>query len=188
MRWRGGTDRAKPRGTMSAPPTLIDAAAIARRIDALADEIAAALPEDFVMVVILNGAFMFAADLARALARRGRHPTMEFINLKSYGDATESTGQVRVLGTLPERLDGRAVLLVDDILDTGRTMHFARALLAGLGADPVRLCVFLDKPSRRVVDMRGDFIGFAIPDRFVVGYGLDHAKKWRGLPDLAAVD
>jgi hypoxanthine phosphoribosyltransferase len=113
---------------------------------------------------------------------------MEFVNLKSYGDATESSGQVRVLGTLPERLDGRAVLIVDDILDTGRTMQFARALLSGLGASPVQLCVFLDKPSRRVVPLQADHVGFAIDDRFVVGYGLDHAKKWRGLPDLAAVD
>ena len=170
------------------PRTLIADTAIAARIDALADEIAASMPADFVMVVILNGAFMFAADLARALARRDRHPTMEFVNLKSYGDATESTGQVRVLGTLPERLDGRAVLLVDDILDTGRTMHFARALLSGLGADPVRLCVFLDKPARRALPIEADHAGFRIDDRFVVGYGLDHAKKWRGLPDLAAID
>jgi hypoxanthine phosphoribosyltransferase len=146
------------------------------------------MPPDYVMVVILNGAFMFAADLARALARHGSHPTMEFVNLKSYGDATESSGQVRVLGTLPERLDGRAVLIVDDILDTGRTMHFARALLAGLGAAPVRLCVFLDKPARRVAAIEAEHVGFSIEDRFVVGYGLDHAKRWRGLPDLAAVD
>ena len=173
---------------MSAPKTLIDAATIARRIDSLAGEVAAAMPQDFVMVVILNGAFMFAADLVRALARRDRHPTMEFINLKSYGDATDSSGQVRVLGTLPESLEGRAVLLVDDILDTGRTMQFARALLAGLGADPVQLCVFLDKPSRRIAAMKAQHVGFSIDDRFVVGYGLDHAKKWRGLPDLAAVD
>lgn len=173
---------------MSDPKTLIDAATIQRRIDALAAEVAAAMPQDFVMVVILNGAFMFAADLARALARKGRHPTMEFINLKSYGDATESSGQVRVLGTLPESLEGRAVLLVDDILDTGRTMQFARALLTGLGASPVQLCVFLDKPARRIAPMRAEHIGFSIEDRFVVGYGLDHAKKWRGLPDLAAVD
>ncbi|MFM8679462.1 MAG: phosphoribosyltransferase [Alphaproteobacteria bacterium] len=173
---------------MATPRTLIDSATIGARIDALAGRIAATMPEDFVMVVILNGAFMFAADLSRALARAGRHPTMEFINLKSYGDATESAGQVRVLGTLPERLDGRAVLLVDDILDTGRTMHFARSLLAGLGAAPVQLCTFLDKPSRRVLDIRAEHVGFEVEDRFVVGYGLDHAKKWRGLPDLAAID
>jgi hypoxanthine phosphoribosyltransferase len=80
------------------------------------------------------------------------------------------------------------VLLVDDILDTGRTMHFARALLAGLGAAPVRLCVFLDKPARRAMPIEADHAGFVIDDRFVVGYGLDHAKKWRGLPDLAAID
>jgi hypoxanthine phosphoribosyltransferase len=177
-----------PPGPQTPPATLIDAAVIAARVDAMARDIVAAMPSDYVMVVILNGAFMFAADLARALARHGSHPTMEFVNLKSYGDATESSGQVRVLGTLPERLDGRAVLIVDDILDTGRTMHFARALLAGLGAAPVRLCVFLDKPARRAAGIEAEHVGFSIDDRFVVGYGLDHAKRWRGLPDLAAVD
>jgi hypoxanthine phosphoribosyltransferase len=177
-----------PPGPQTPPATLIDAAVIAARVDAMARDIVAAMPSDYVMVVILNGAFMFAADLARALARHGSHPTMEFVNLKSYGDATESSGQVRVLGTLPERLDGRAVLIVDDILDTGRTMHFARALLAGLGAAPVRLCVFLDKPARRAAAIEAEHVGFSIDDRFVVGYGLDHAKRWRGLPDLAAVD
>lgn len=170
------------------PKILIDAATIAARIDTLAAEVQADLPPDFVMVVVLNGAFMFAADLSRALARRGSHPTMEFINLKSYGDATESSGQVRVLGTLPESLEGRAVLVVDDILDTGRTLHFARALLAGLGANPVRICAFLDKPKRRVAPMTADHVGFTIDDRFVVGYGLDHAKKWRGMADLCALD
>lgn len=173
---------------MTDPKMLIDAATIAARIDALAEELGRALPRDFVMVCILNGAFMFAADLTRALARRGIHPTMEFVNLKSYGDSTESSGQVRVLGTLPEQLNGRAVLLVDDILDTGRTLHFARALVTGLGADPVRICVFLDKPSRRAVPLTADHVGFEIADRFVVGYGLDHAKKWRGLPHLAVID
>jgi len=173
---------------MTDPKTLIDAATIARRIDALAEELSRSLPSEFVMVCILNGVFMFAADLVRALARRAIHPTMEFINLKSYGDGTESSGQVRVLGTLPEQLNGRAVLLVDDILDTGRTLHFARALVTGLGANPVRICVFLDKPSRRAVAMTADHVGFQIEDRFVVGYGLDHAKRWRGLPDLATID
>jgi hypoxanthine phosphoribosyltransferase len=173
---------------MKIPVTVIEEAAIARRVDELAVEIAASLPREFVMVCVLNGAFMFTADLARALARHDRHPTIEFVNLKSYGDATESSGQVRVLGTLPESLDGRAVLLVDDILDSGRTLHFARALLTGLGASPVSICVFLDKPTRRVVPIRADHIGFTIEDRFVVGYGLDHAKRWRGLPSLAAVE
>ncbi len=158
--WHGAARRANQIAMsqiQDSPRTLIDASAIAARIDALADEIAARLPADFV--------YLFS-DAA----------------------ATESTGQVRVLGTLPERLDGRAVLVVDDILDTGRTMHFARALLAGLGANPVRLCVFLDKPARRVAAIEADHVGFQVDDRFVVGYGLDHAKKWRGLPDLAAID
>jgi hypoxanthine phosphoribosyltransferase len=93
-----------------------------------------------------------------------------------------------VIGTLPEDLRGRPVLLIDDILDSGRTLSFAKQLLEGLGGTPVKIAVFADKPSRRVVPLQADFVAFTIPDRFVVGYGLDHAQQWRGLPDLAAVD
>jgi hypoxanthine phosphoribosyltransferase len=173
---------------MNDPVPMIDEAAIARRIETLADEITAAMPEPFIIVCILNGAFMFTADLSRALARRGHHPTLEFVNLKSYGNETESSGQVRMVGSLPESLAEKRVLLVDDILDSGRTLQFAKALLTGLGAIVVRLCVFLDKPARRVVPIEADHVGFKIEDRFVVGYGLDYAKRWRGLPHLATLD
>lgn len=168
--------------------TLHTAAEIADRIEAVAGEIAVALPREFTIIAILNGAFVFTADLMRALAKRNVHPRVEFENLKSYGDATTSSGQVRVIGTLPENLRGQAVLLIDDILDSGRTLSFAKSLLEGLGGSPVKVAVFADKPSRRVVPIEADFVAFTIPDRFVVGYGLDHAQQWRGLPDLAAVD
>ena len=168
--------------------TLHSAAEIAARVEALAGEIAVRMPGDFTIISVLNGAFVFTADLMRALAKRGVHPRVEFVNLKSYGDATTSSGQVRVIGTLPEDLRGRPVLLIDDILDSGRTLSFAKQLLEGLGGSPVKVAVFADKPSRRVVPLQADFVAFTIPDRFVVGYGLDHAQQWRGLPDLAAVD
>jgi hypoxanthine phosphoribosyltransferase len=168
--------------------TLHSAAEIAARVEALAGEIAVRMPGDFTIIAVLNGAFVFTADLMRALAKRGVHPRVEFVNLKSYGDSTTSSGQVRVIGTLPEDLRGRPVLLLDDILDSGRTLSFAKYLLEGLGGSPVKVAVFADKPSRRVVPLQADFVAFTIPDRFVVGYGLDHAQQWRGLPDLAAVD
>ena len=130
---------------MDTPRTLIDAGTIAARIDALAKRIATTMPEDFVMVVILNGAFMFAADLSRALARAGRHPTMEFINLKSYGDATESAGQVRVLGTAAEWFDPRDPRDVARVIAGAATERdrlaadgaAARAALARYGWDEV---------------------------------------------------
>ncbi|MCZ8310846.1 MAG: phosphoribosyltransferase family protein [Magnetospirillum sp.] len=168
--------------------TLHSAAEIADRVEALAGEIAVAIPAEFTIISILNGAFVFTADLMRALAKRNVHPRVEFVNLKSYGDATTSSGQVRVLGTLPENLRGQPVLLIDDILDSGRTLSFAKSLLEGLGGNPVKVAVFADKPTRRVIPLQADFVAFTIPDRFVVGYGLDHAQQWRGLPDLAAVD
>jgi hypoxanthine phosphoribosyltransferase len=168
--------------------TLHSAAEIALRVEALAGEIAVRIQGDFTIIAILNGAFVFTADLMRALAKRDVHPRVEFVNLKSYGDSTSSSGQVRVLGTLPENLRGQPVLLIDDILDSGRTLSFAKQLLEGLGGSPVLIAVFADKPSRRVVPLEADFVAFKIPDRFVVGYGLDHAQQWRGLPDLAAVD
>jgi hypoxanthine phosphoribosyltransferase len=159
--------------------TLHSAAEIADRVEALAGEIAVAIPAEFTIISILNGAFVFTADLMRALAKRNVHPRVEFVNLKSYGDATTSSGHVRVLGTLPENLRGQPVLLIDDILDSGRTLSFAKSLLEGLGGNPVKIAV---------VALEADFVAFTIPDRFVVGYGLDHAQQWRGLPDLAAVD
>jgi hypoxanthine phosphoribosyltransferase len=168
--------------------TLHTAAEIADRVEALAGEIAVAIPSDFTIIAILNGAFVFTADLMRALSKRNVHPRVEFVNLKSYGDATTSSGQVRVIGTLPENLRGQPVLLIDDILDSGRTLSFAKSLLEGLGGNPVKIAVFADKPTRRIVPLAADFVAFTIPDRFVVGYGLDHAQQWRGLPDLAAVD
>ncbi len=163
-------------------------AQIEARVDALADEIAARLGDEFVIVSILNGAFLFTADLVRALGRRGCRPRVEFITLKSYGDGSKTSGDVRLVGVLPERLDGVAVLLVDDILDSGRTLMTASSLLSDRGAASVATCVLLDKPARREVPVAPDFTGFSVDDLFVVGYGIDYAERYRYLPFLGYVE
>ncbi|MEO5376075.1 MAG: hypoxanthine phosphoribosyltransferase [Alphaproteobacteria bacterium] len=167
---------------------LFDETAIARRVEGLAEEIAAVLPGEFLLLGVLNGAFVFVADLARAMARRGARPRVEFVTLKSYGDATRSSGVVKSVGALPEGLKGMPVLVVDDVLDSGRTAAFVRRTLEEAGAGPVWLCVLLDKPSRREVPGTADFVGFTIADRFVVGYGIDYAGRYRELPWVAALD
>jgi hypoxanthine phosphoribosyltransferase len=120
---------------------------------------------------------VFVADLARALDGVGCHPRVEFITLSSYGCGRESAGAVRLIGELPEGVAGRAVLLVDDVADTGRSLAFARDLLLGQGAARVWICALVDKPSRREVEIAVDFTGFTVGDRFVVGYGIDYAEQ-----------
>ena len=172
-----------------APVTMLfDAAEISRRVGALAPEIARAMPEDFTIVALLKGAFVFVADLARALDGVGRQPRVEFITLSSYGCGRESAGAVRLLGELPEGIAGRAVLLVDDVADTGRSLALARDLLLGQGAARIWICALVDKPGRREVEIAVDFIGFSVGDRLVVGYGIDYAEQYRHLPYIGALD
>jgi hypoxanthine phosphoribosyltransferase len=158
------------------------AADIAARVDALAVEIAAKLPPDVLVVAVLKGSFVFTADLIRALSRHGVDWPMDFITLSSYGEATASSGTVRLTRDVNEEVAGRSVLLIDDILESGRTLQFARDLFLQRGASQVWLCALLDKPMRRVAAIEADFAGFRIGDEFVVGYGLDHAHRHRGLP------
>ncbi len=158
--------------------------AIASRVHDLAGHIARIVPEPLTVVGLLKGAFVFTADLVRALDAVGRHPEVEFLQVSSYGAGTESRGTVKVIGEMPGSIGGRNVLLVDDIQDSGRTLAFTRDMLLGHGAARVWTCVLLDKPSRRVVDIEPDFTGFVIPDVFVVGYGIDYAERYRHLPFL----
>ncbi len=169
------------------PQPLITAEAIGRRNAELASDIVRVFGREFVMVVLLKGAFVFAADLLRALGQAGAQPRVEFLQLSSYGTATESSGDIRRLSEMPT-VAGERVLVVDDVLDTGRSLAYAAEALTRAGAKAVRLCVLLDKPARRVVDLAADHVGFTIPDRFVVGYGIDCAERWRELRDVAAVD
>ena len=161
---------------------------IARKVASLADEIASAMADPFTAVVILKGAFMFGADLIRALSRRGRHPRVEFIRLDSYGDALQTSGTVSLRSPPPAGIEGRPVLIVDDVLDSGLTLLAAKRLIEDCGAAEVRTCVLVRKEGKQKVPMRVDFVGFTIGDRFVVGYGIDCAENYRDLPYLGAVD
>jgi hypoxanthine phosphoribosyltransferase len=167
---------------------LIPAEAIAARVDKLVAEMTVQCRSDnFVMIGILRGSFIFLADLVRDLYHHGVHPRIDFITLESYGSGTESSGVVKITKDLAMDVKGADVMLVDDILDTGRTLSFAKAYLQSRGAKSVRLCALLDKPSRRLVPVQADYLGFTIDDTFVVGYGLDYDSHYRELPYIARV-
>lgn len=166
---------------------LFAAETIAERIDVLADEMAKSLPEDLLVVVVLKGSFVFAADLLRALDRHGMRPRVDFITLSSYGTATESSGTVSLTRDLSEDVRNRSILIIDDILDTGRTLAYATDLMVARGAASVRSCVLLDKHEKREVNIEADFSGFPVDDVFVVGYGIDMAHLFRSLPYIGVV-
>jgi hypoxanthine phosphoribosyltransferase len=130
---------------------------------------------------------MFLADLVRKLNPREFHPQIDFMTLQSYGSATESSGNVKITKDVSVDLIGQTVLLVDDILDSGRTLNFAVKHMRNKGAKNVYTCCLLNKPARRVVDIKADFVGFDIPDTFVVGYGLDYDSHYRELPYIGEV-
>jgi len=167
---------------------LFSAADIAARVEALAAEITSTLPADFVMVGLLKGAAVFVADLARALDRAGARPEIEFMRLASYGLAKESSGAVQLLGDTPADLAGRPVLLVDDIVNTGRSIAYAAAQLRQRRVGHLWTCALLDKPQRREIEVAIDFVGFRVGDVFVVGYGTDYAEKYRHLPYIGTVE
>ena len=134
-----------------------------------------------IMVCILKGAFVFFADLIRCVDLPVR---IDFMAASSYGDGTVSTGEVHVVKDLPLDITGRNIMLVEDIIDSGRTLAFLKRLLESRNAKKVYITTLLDKPSRRVVDLKPDYCGFTIPDSFVIGYGLDYAEKYRNLPEI----
>jgi hypoxanthine phosphoribosyltransferase len=162
-------------------------AAIADRIEILAAEIAATKVEPLLVVAILKGSFVFAADLIRALHRAGLAPEVDFITLSSYRKSTRSSGAVDILRDIETDVAGRNVLLVDDILESGRTLAFAKDLVAARGAARVMTCVLLDKGSRRAVQVQADFKAFDCPEVFVVGYGMDIGHRYRELPFVGHV-
>ena len=164
------------------------AAEIAARVDVMADELAGQLPADTLVVSVLKGSFVFAADLIRALSRAGADWSMEFLTLSSYGAGTETTGNVRIVRDIVDDVRGRDVLLIDDILESGFTLTFARNLMRERGAHRVWICTLLDKPHKRRTELKADFVGFEAGDEFVVGYGLDWAHRFRGLPYIGVVE
>jgi hypoxanthine phosphoribosyltransferase len=158
---------------------LISRESLARRVRTLARQIELDFTgRDLVIVALLNGTVVFLADLLRRLSLPLR---LDFIGVSSYGGLTESD---QLVFTKELRLDvsGRDVLLVDDILDTGKTLSRVSAILRRLGPRQIKICVLLDKPARRVEQIDPDYVGFTIPNYFVVGYGLDYAEKYRNLP------
>jgi len=171
---------------MPEPKELISAAAIARRIAELGREIDARLPPGPMTAVgVLRGAFVFMADLVRAIPRE---MTCDFLGVRSYGDATVSSGVVQITTDLAAPIAGRHVLLIEDIADTGLTLRYLLDLLATRGPASLHTCVLLSKPSPRGITAPIDFVGFDAPDAFVVGYGLDAAQLYRNLPYIAVLD
>jgi hypoxanthine phosphoribosyltransferase len=166
---------------------LYSADRIAERVATIAREIAASSSADLVIVSILKGSFIFAADLVRALQREGLKPEIDFIFLASYGAGTASSGTVRVLRGVETDLAGRDVVIVDDILDSGRTLAFAKALLEQSGAKRVRTCVLIEKDVPRAAAIAPDFTGFHCPPVYLVGYGMDLAHRYRELPFIGEV-
>jgi hypoxanthine phosphoribosyltransferase len=166
---------------------LFDEQAIAARVRELAAAVCPDLPTGAVpiMVGVLTGSFIFLADLARAAARIGVAPEIEFLSASHYGRGTRPSGAVQLEKALARDLRGTAVLLVDDILDSGHTLRLVRDHVAAREPAWLRTCVLLEKPSRRTVEIAADYVGFAVPDVWVVGYGLDAAGRDRALPYLA---
>ncbi len=172
---------------MATTSVLISQADIQQRIKTLAAEIEKDYPatEEIHLVAVLKGGFMFMADLVRAMSER---VTMDFMAVSSYGKGSTSSGQVRVLKDLDSNLEGRHVIVVEDIVDTGLTLHYLQDLLKARAPKSVKTACLLSKPARRKVAVQVDYIGFTIEDRFVVGYGLDYAEKYRNLPYIAVLE
>jgi len=172
---------------MATTHVLLSESQIKERIASLAAEIERDYPpaDEIHLVAVLKGGFMFMADLVRAMSER---VTMDFMAVSSYGKGTTSSGQVRVLKDLDSNLEGRHIIVVEDIVDTGLTLHYLQDLLKARAPRSMKTACLLSKPSRRKVDVQVDYIGFTIEDHFVVGYGLDYAEKYRNLPHIAILE
>jgi hypoxanthine phosphoribosyltransferase len=165
---------------------LFSASVIGSRNLELAKEIASRDFQDLLVISILKGSFIFAADLIRALHDTGLSPEVEFIFISSYGAGTAS-GEVRILRDIDNSVAGRDVLIIDDILESGKTLKFTRDLMLARGAKSVSIAVLLDKHKRRQTELQADFVGFDCPDSFVVGYGMDVGHAFRELPFVGVV-
>jgi hypoxanthine phosphoribosyltransferase len=166
---------------------LLDAETIQARVRELAVEIESDYPdgEDIHLVGVLKGAFVFMADLVRAMTPR---VSLDFIAVSSYVKSTKSSGEVRLLKDLDFGLEGRHVIIVEDIVDTGLTLTYLQDILRARSPKTLRTACLLSKPSRRQVKVAVEYIGFTIEDRFVVGYGLDYAERYRNLSHIAVLD
>ena len=158
-------------------------------MEQLAAAISKDLPDPAPLVIgLLTGSFIFIADLVRAMSRLNVHPRVDFMAVSHYGATTEPSRLVKIVKDVTLDVSGHSVLLVDDILDTGRSLSLARDRLAARSPTWLRTCVLLDKPSRRTVPINADYVGLEIPDVWVIGYGLDADGEGRALPYVAAVE
>ena len=150
------------------------------RIRVMGDQISADYAgKEPMLVSVLRGSYIFMADLTRALSIPC---TVDFMAVSSYGSGTTSSGQVNIIKDLSDSIEGKDVIVVEDILDSGNTLHYLFQVLQARHPASLRLCTLLDKPSRRVKPIKADYVGFTVPDKFVVGYGLDYDERYRNLP------
>jgi hypoxanthine phosphoribosyltransferase len=166
---------------------LLDEPVIQARVRELAAEIERDYPErdEIHLVCVLKGGFMFMADLVRAMSTG---VSLDFIAVSSYAKSTKSSGEVRMLKDLDSGLQGRHIVIVEDIVDTGLTLSYLQEILRARSPKTLRTACLLSKPSRRQTDVAVEYIGFTIEDRFVVGYGLDYAEQYRNLPYIAVLE
>ncbi len=175
------TDTDRPR-----IPELISEQEIARRVAELAREVSMDYAgREFLAVGILKGSWIFLGDLVRQLTVP---VAIDFMTVSSYGESTRTSGVVKIVMDLKSALEGRHVLLVEDILDSGLTMNFLLENLRARKPASLKVCVLLDKPVRRRVDIKADYVGFEVPDKFVVGYGADYAEQFRNLPYVGYIE
>jgi hypoxanthine phosphoribosyltransferase len=158
---------------------------IQQRVRSLAEEIRRDHRDAVHLVCVLKGAFVFLADLARALPGNA---TLDFMALSSYGTSTKSSGQVQLLKDLEAGIEGRDVVIVEDIVDTGLTLNYLQEILRARAPRNLRTACLLSKPSRRKIDVKVEYVGFTIEDKFVVGYGLDYAGQYRNLPYIGVIE
>ena len=165
---------------------LIDEESLNKRIKKLANQVNEYYEDknELVLVGILKGSIMFMAQLAKSIKI---NCTLEFMDVSSYDDGTESSGNVKIIKDLDTDISGKEVLIVEDIIDTGRTLDALRHSLIKRGANSVKIITLLDKPERRVIEVKPDWSGFKIPNEFVVGYGLDYQQKYRNLPFIGVL-
>jgi hypoxanthine phosphoribosyltransferase len=150
--------------------------------------LAASEPQALLAVIVLKGGFVFGADLVRALALEGVRLEIEFISLSSYGTSQKTSGEVRIVRDIEVQVAGRDVLIIDDVLDSGLTLKFARDLMLSRGARRAAIAAMVNKPEGRRAEIEADYVGFTCPNYFVVGYGMDAAHAWRELPHIGVLE
>ena len=166
--------------------TLIDEEKLNKRIEEIAKQIEEEYKgKEITLICILKGSIFFTVDLARKINEDVR---LEFIRVSSYGEGTESTGEIKMKLDLKDSIQGKDVIVIEDIIDTGRTLSYLLEYLKMKKPNSLKLCALLDKPDRRKIDVKVDYTGFQIPDKFVVGYGLDWDEKYRNLPYIGYIE